>query len=88
MLGSLLSGKSDGKSFISRIKCDIRQAAILEDYAKADKIIKDNKDWTSYLEPLYRRALEAAAVMLKIHQNGLTDEESSKQLEAAIRLTS
>ncbi len=72
---------------LHQLKYDIRQASILEDYARADRILTENKDWISGLEPLDKQTFETAAVLLKILRNELTDKEALNQLEALIRIT-
>lgn len=86
--GSDILFATTGSELISnQLKFDIRQAYILEDYKKAEKILSDNKELISKLPPADKQTFETIDILLKINKRELSGEEALNQLEAAIRLT-
>lgn len=86
--GSAILFATTGSELIyNQLKFDIRQAYILEDYKKAEKILSDNKELISKLPPADKQTFETIDILLKINKSELSDEEALSLLEAAIRLT-
>jgi len=83
----LMFADSADRLLLHQLKYDIRQATILEDYARADKILAENEEWISRLDPLDRQTFETVAILLKMRKSELTDEEALSQMETVIRLT-
>lgn len=71
----------------SRLKFDIRQAYIQENYEKAKKILQDNKDQISKLSQFDRQTFETIDILLKIRDKEYGENEALERLEAALRLT-
>lgn len=83
----LMFADSGDRLLLHQLKYDIRQAAILEDYARADRILRENNEWISKLDPLDRQPFETVAVLLKVMRNELNGKEALNQLEAVIKIT-
>lgn len=72
----------------SRLKFDIRQAYIQDDYKEAERILQENKKQISELTPFDRQTFETIDILLKIRNNEYAENEALELLEAALRLTS
>lgn len=83
----ILFATTGSELIYNQLKFDIRQAYILEDYNKAEKILSDNKEAISKLPPANKQTFETIDILLKINRRELSDEEALSRLEAAIRLT-
>ena len=83
----ILFATTGSELIYNQLKFDIRQAYILEDYNKAEKILSDNKELISKLPPADKQTFETIDILLKINKSELSDEEALSLLEAAIRLT-
>lgn len=83
----ILFATTGSELICNQLKFDIRQAYILEDYKKAERILSDNKELISGLPPADKQTFETIDILLKINKSELSDEEALSRLEAAIRLT-
>ncbi len=78
---------NDKQLVFSRLKFDIRQAYIQENYEEAKKILRDNSNQISKLSPFDRQTFETIDILLKIRDKEYGENEALERLEAALRLT-
>lgn len=82
---SHVSEKEDLRVYL--LKYELRQAYILNDYIKAEKLLKDCKCLFLELGPADRQVYEEIDILLQLHKNELSNGEALELLESALRLT-
>lgn len=85
--GEIILMANEKQLTFSRLKFDIRQAYIQENYEEAKKILRDNRDQISKLSPFDRQTFETIDILLKIRDKEYGESEALERLEAALKLT-
>lgn len=79
------SEKEDLSIYLMRY--ELRQAYIMNDYIKAERILSEFKSMPSELSPVNRQAFEEIDILLKLDKKEISSSEALIRFENALRLT-
>lgn len=78
---------TDGEDVeLAQLKFNVRQALILNDYAKARFILQRNEDAISKLDPVSRRTFDIVDAIIRSRQNEISKEEALALFENLMRI--
>ncbi len=80
-----VSEKEDLSIYLMRY--ELRQAYIMNDYTKAERILSEFKSMPSELSPVNRQAYEEIGILLKLDKKEISSSEALARFENALRLT-